>query len=69
MTESALLNLVDVSRRFGGIEALKDINLEIARSELVGLIGPNGSDTPQFVAQDVAVIEAYLGPSAMDLIA
>ncbi len=43
MNDAALLRLVDVGRRFGGVEALKDVNFEIGRSELVGLIGPNGS--------------------------
>ena len=43
MSEATLLRLVDVSRRFGGVEALKDVNFEIGQSELVGLIGPNGS--------------------------
>ena len=38
-----MLQLKNVSRRFGGVEALKDINFSIDSTELVGLIGPNGS--------------------------
>src|SRR6478752_7413056 len=32
-----------VSRSFDGIEALADVDLELARDEIVGLIGPNGA--------------------------
>jgi len=39
----ALLELKNVSKFFGSLAALKDINLEINQGELVGLVGPNGS--------------------------
>jgi len=38
-----LLKINNVSKRFGGIQALKDVNLQVDRGEFVGLIGPNGS--------------------------
>ena len=38
-----MLQVKNVSRRFGGNDALKDINFSIDAGELVGLIGPNGS--------------------------
>jgi ABC-type branched-subunit amino acid transport system ATPase component len=38
-----MLELNNVSRRFGGVEALKNVSFAIAATELVGLIGPNGS--------------------------
>jgi ABC-type branched-subunit amino acid transport system ATPase component len=38
-----LLSTLDVSKRFGGIQALKDVTLEVEQGECVGLIGPNGS--------------------------
>ena len=37
-----MLQVKNVSRRFGGNDALKDINFSIDDGELVGLIGPNG---------------------------
>jgi len=37
------LRIVDLDKRFGGLAALKRINLDIDAGELVGLIGPNGS--------------------------
>ena len=42
-TNSALLNVEDLEKRFGGITALTDYSVNIRRGELVGLIGPNGA--------------------------
>jgi branched-chain amino acid transport system ATP-binding protein len=38
-----LLEVTDVSKRFGGFVALEGIDLAVAEGERVGLIGPNGS--------------------------
>lgn len=40
---SALLTLSGVSRRFGGLTALDDVDLTLSEGEVVGLIGPNGA--------------------------
>jgi len=40
---SALLQLEKATIRFGGLTAVSDLDLQIGRSELVGLIGPNGA--------------------------
>jgi len=39
----SILRVVNVSKRFGGLQALKDVSLNIDEGEIVGLIGPNGS--------------------------
>ncbi|MBS7634008.1 ABC transporter ATP-binding protein [Candidatus Bathyarchaeota archaeon] len=38
-----ILKVQNVSKRFGGVEALKDVSLEVKRGSVTGLIGPNGS--------------------------
>jgi branched-chain amino acid transport system ATP-binding protein len=40
---SALLEARNVSKRFGGIEALADVSFSISRGQIFGLIGPNGA--------------------------
>jgi branched-chain amino acid transport system ATP-binding protein len=38
-----LLRAAGVSRAFAGVQALRDVTLELHRHEVVGLIGPNGA--------------------------
>jgi branched-chain amino acid transport system permease protein len=38
-----LLDVRKVSKRFGGVQALRDVSLSLSPGEIVGLIGPNGS--------------------------
>jgi branched-chain amino acid transport system ATP-binding protein len=37
------LEIIEVSRRFGGIRAVDDVTLRIEPGEVVGIIGPNGA--------------------------
>jgi branched-chain amino acid transport system ATP-binding protein len=39
----ALLQVQNVSKRFGGVFALQDVGFEVREGEIVGLIGPNGA--------------------------
>ena len=38
-----LIELANVGKRFGGLEALAEVSLHIRRGEIYGLIGPNGA--------------------------
>lgn len=38
-----LLEVKNVSKRFGGLQALKNVELYVKEREIVGLIGPNGA--------------------------
>ena len=40
---AALLDVRNVTRRFGGLTAVKDLQLTVERGTLYGLIGPNGA--------------------------
>ena len=39
----SLLELRDVSKRFGAVQALKDVDFEISGGEVVALVGDNGA--------------------------
>jgi branched-chain amino acid transport system ATP-binding protein len=39
----ALLEAVDLRKRFGGLQAVSGVSFEVAPGEIVGLIGPNGA--------------------------
>lgn len=39
----AMLEVSNVSRRFGGLQANKDVSFDVDQSEIVSLIGPNGA--------------------------
>jgi branched-chain amino acid transport system ATP-binding protein len=40
---TALLALERVSKRFGGLQAVKDLTFDVREGEILGLIGPNGA--------------------------
>jgi branched-chain amino acid transport system ATP-binding protein len=41
--KDAILRVENLMMHFGGIKALKDVNLEVERSSVTALIGPNGA--------------------------
>ena len=38
-----ILQVQDVTKRFGGLQALSDITFDLAEGQILGLIGPNGA--------------------------
>jgi branched-chain amino acid transport system ATP-binding protein len=38
-----MLELEQVSRSFGGLQALKDVSMTVSDNQIIGLIGPNGA--------------------------
>ncbi len=43
LVKNPILSVRDLTMRFGGLDAVKKITLEIAEDEIVSLIGPNGA--------------------------
>ncbi len=43
MSEPAVLRIQNVEKRFGAVEAVKGVSLDIARGEFFSLLGPSGS--------------------------
>src|ERR671936_2969998 len=40
---AGVLEALEVTKRFGGVEALRGVSLALAEGDVIGLIGPNGS--------------------------
>jgi len=38
-----VLTLESVTKRFGGLTAVRAVSLEVRRGDLLGIIGPNGA--------------------------
>jgi branched-chain amino acid transport system ATP-binding protein len=54
-----LLQVKDLSRAFGGLQALARVSFEIMPGEIVGVIGPNGAGKTTLFA----VLSGFLNPS------
>jgi branched-chain amino acid transport system ATP-binding protein len=60
MQPAPLLQVIDLSKAFGGVQALKQVNFEIQAGELLGVIGPNGSGKTTLVN----LITRFVRPSS-----
>ena len=58
-----LLALNGLGKRFGGVQAVKDLSFSVGEAEIVGLIGPNGSGK----STSVNLISGTLPPSEGDI--
>jgi len=62
---SAVLRTSGLSVRFGGVHAVRDVDVEVAPGELVGLIGPNGAGKTTFVDAITGYVR-YTGAIELD---
>ena len=63
MSASPLLEARGLAKRFGGVQAVSDLDLAMAEGEILGLIGPNGAGkTTAF-----NLLSGFLAPDAGDV--
>ena len=48
MNEQIILKIAGVNKRFGGLQALSNVNIKITKGQIYGLIGPNGAGKTTF---------------------
>ena len=64
MGAAPLLEVRELYKNFGGIQAISDLSFELAEGELLGLIGPNGSGK----TTAVNLITGFVKPTEGDVI-
>jgi branched-chain amino acid transport system ATP-binding protein len=63
---SALLTANGLTKKFGGVTALNRLDLSVARNEILGLIGPNGSGKTTFFNVATGLYGAEAGRMTFD---
>jgi branched-chain amino acid transport system ATP-binding protein len=61
-----LLDIAGVNKRFGGLQALTDVGIRIARGQIYGLIGPNGAGKTTFFNVITGLYQPDTGRFALD---
>ena len=59
-----MLSIKHVSKRFGGLRALDDVNIEVKKGEILGVIGPNGAGKTTLFS----IISGFLKPTSGKII-
>ena len=60
------LRATGLGRRFGSLWAVRGMDLEVQRGEVLGLLGPNGAGKPTTVRMLTALIEPTEGTATID---
>jgi branched-chain amino acid transport system ATP-binding protein len=66
MAEADLLLVGGISKRFGGLQALRDVQMRIGRGQIYGLIGPNGAGKTTFFNVITGLVRPDTGSFQLD---
>ena len=71
---TALLEVANLNKHFGGLHAVKNVSLTVERGEVVGILGPNGAGKTTvynlltgFIAPDAGARIVFQGTSVLGL--
>ena len=66
MSKNIRLSVKGVNKRFGGLQALSDVGLQIEEGQIYGLIGPNGAGKTTFFNVITGLYEPDSGDFVLD---
>lgn len=61
MNTQAIISVSHLSKKFGDIEAVKDISFEVSKGEIFGFLGPNGAGKSTTIAMLTTVLDRSAG--------
>src|SRR5438270_10378012 len=61
----AAVEVVDIARRFGNVQALDGIDLDVAEGEFFGLLGPNGAGKTTLISILAGLTRADSGSASV----
>ena len=62
---SALASAAKVTKRFGHFTAVRDVDIEVAPGEIVGLLGANGAGKTTLIRMLLGLVSASAGEVAL----
>ncbi len=65
-SNEVMIKIESLTKSFGRIKALDDINLEIKRGELLGIIGPNGAGKTTAIRMACCILKPDFGDIKVD---
>jgi ABC-2 type transport system ATP-binding protein len=65
-SDDVMIKIESLTKSFGRIKALDDINLEIKRGELLGIIGPNGAGKTTAIRMACCILKPDFGDIKID---
>lgn len=61
MAESAILQITNLTKRFGRTTAVKSVDIKVGKGEIYALIGPNGSGKTTLINMIVGLLHPDSG--------